>query len=204
MSTIGTWVAKKAGPSDLVLIYISTAGTPAKSTGADQIFLCAFDTTPESLFASGIDASRLPAMIRDRCHAQRVILMIDASYSGGTIAHVGKAGDFSRLSSEHSEFQDWGGTGQATLCSSESDQRSYECKTKSNSAFTFQFMQSARKLGKAATLRQIFDETAAAVRTEVESERHTKQTPIANFSGDAAQLQIAAPVMPAGSEAKSK
>lgn len=203
MSALGVWTAKNAQPADLVVVYISTAGTAAKSDVEGGNFLCAFDTKPENLYDTGISAAQLPADIRKRCLSNKLVLIIDASYSGSAIASS-DAERVASLSNQHSKFQDWGGAGQATLCSSQSDQRSYECKTKSNSAFTFQFMQSARKLGKDATLRQIFDETAAAVGTEVESERHAKQTPVAKFSGDAAQIQIATPPASANSSEQSK
>ncbi len=191
------WLPTVASPEDLVVVYISTAGTAAGSDGAGLNYLCAYDTMPDKLFSTGIDAASLYQSIQQRCHAHRVILIVDASYSGGAAAEGSSA------ARAHSKMQDWGGAGRAILCSSQPNQRSYECKTKSNSAFTYQFMQAARQLGKKASLEETFDAAAANVATEVSAERQATQTPVASFSGDAGQLQIAAPGAPKGSETQS-
>ncbi len=194
-----TWLPQVASPADLVVVYISTAGTASGSDGAGLNYLCAYDTLPDKLFSTGIDAASLYHSIQARCHAHRLVLIVDASYSGGAAESGGSV-----AKQGHSKMQDWGGAGRAILCSSQSNQRSYECKTKSNSAFTYQFMQAARKLGKTASLKETFDVAAATVATEVSAERQATQTPVASFSGAAGQLQIAAPGAPKGSEAQSK
>lgn len=180
------WLPRLAHPNDLVLIFISTHGSPSQADLEGLNYLVMHNTDPESLYATGLPLSDLAAAIKQRVHANRVVLIIDACHSGAAdtakgIVRVGNV-DSAALSQ---------GTGQLIICSSQPNQVSWESKRYQNGVFTHQLIE-ALKAGK-PTLTQAFERLKESVQTEVLQDRSELQTAVLKSKWKGNDLVISAP-----------
>ena len=79
LATIGDrWLPRVAHPDDLVVVYISSHGSPADLDVGGVNYIVAHDTDPESLYATGIPIQDLMRIIKARVHCERVVIILDA------------------------------------------------------------------------------------------------------------------------------
>lgn len=167
------WLPHVAEPDDLVVIFISTHGSPSSIDAAGMNYIVAFDTNKESLFATGINIQELAQVIKQRVHSDRVVVILDACHSGAAkTADKGIARAQSNFSL--SELQ---GTGQLVICSSDSNQVSWEGKTYENGVFTKHLIESLKQQGAGTRLGAALKALKEKVQTEVLRERGELQTP---------------------------
>ncbi|MBK8223581.1 MAG: caspase family protein [Candidatus Obscuribacter sp.] len=76
------WLPRVANPDDLVLIFVSSHGSPSKVDLNGVNYLVAHNTDKNSLYATGVPMQDLMRMIKDRVHSDRVVLMIDPEFLG--------------------------------------------------------------------------------------------------------------------------
>ena len=180
------WLPRLAHPNDLVLIFISTHGSPSQADLEGLNYLVMHNTDPESLYATGLPLSDLAAAIKQRVHSNRVVLIIDACHSGAAdtakgLTRVGNI-DSAALSQ---------GTGQLIICSSMPNQVSWESKRYQNGVFTHQLIEALRA-GK-PTLSQAFERLKESVQTEVLQDRSELQTAVLKSKWKGNDLIISAP-----------
>ncbi len=147
-----------------------------------------YDTKPDSLYATGLPIQDLAATIRQRVHADRVVLIIDACHSGS--AETGKG--ITRTGNVDSAALSQG-SGQLVICSSKPNEISWESKRYQNGVFTHQLIEALRKNSGRAKLGSVFSQLKESVIAEVLSDRKELQTPIlkSKWSGD--ELILSAP-----------
>jgi uncharacterized caspase-like protein len=179
------WLPRVARTEDLVVIYISTSGSPSKQDNFGANYLGAYDTNPNELFTTGIPLQNFLRVLRDRTHAKRIVAIVDASYSGAATEEAIKKGNFN-LDDGASKSDI------ALICSCSSDQQSWESKQTANSVFTKQLIKALRT-GNAATIGEAFDNLSNAVKQEVKSDRDREQSPVGKFSGAGRAIVINAP-----------
>lgn len=75
-SALGTWLAKSAGPNDIVYIYFSGHGYVEREF--NESYLLAVDSDLSDVYGSGISISSLEYLLDRRIKARRVLLMQDA------------------------------------------------------------------------------------------------------------------------------
>lgn len=174
LSVIGdTWLPRVANPDDLVVIYISSHGSPADMDVGGVNYLVAHDTNSECLYATGIPLQDLMRIIKRRVHCDRVVMILDACHSGAASAdskdlyRTGNV-DASRMVA---------GTGQLVIASSKPDQVSWEGKSYENGVFTRHLIDSLKLKGNQTKLGQAFDDMKDKVQQEVLMERGQLQTP---------------------------
>ncbi len=180
------WLPRLAHPNDLVLIFISTHGSPSQADLEGLNYLVMHNTDPDSLYATGLPLSDLAAAIKQRVHSNRVVLIIDACHSGAAdtakgLTRVGNI-DSAALSQ---------GTGQLIICSSMPNQVSWESKRYQNGVFTHQLIEALRA-GK-PTLSQAFERLKESVQTEVLQDRAELQTAVLKSKWKGNDLIISAP-----------
>src|SRR5262249_15310147 len=78
------WLPHVANPDDLVVIFISSHGSPATMDVAGINYLVSHDTDPENLFVTGIPMQDFVQTIKKRVHSDRVVVFLDACHSGAT------------------------------------------------------------------------------------------------------------------------
>jgi tetratricopeptide (TPR) repeat protein len=183
------WLPHVANPDDLVLIYISSHGSPSEMDVVGVNYLLAYDTDVDNLLASGLPMQDLTGVIKTRVHSDRVVVVLDACHSGG--AEPGAKG-LKRTTNVDADAVAQG-TGQLVISSSSTSQVSWESKKYENSVFTRCLIESLRKNGNATTLGEAFKTMQDEVRTEVLQERGVLQEPVLKSRWKGSELRISVP-----------
>ncbi len=183
------WLPRVVHPDDLVVVYISTHGSPSDVDLGGINYLVAWDTDPDSLYASGLPMQDLMRLIKGRLRSDRVMMVLDACYSGnvnpqGKGLHRGGNLDVDEIVQ---------GTGQLVISSSEANQVSWECKDGNNSVFTKHLMAALRLKGDKTTLGDAFRSLRERVEDEVQRERGKVQIPVLKSQWEGSELMLAVP-----------
>jgi hypothetical protein len=189
MAEIGDkWLPRLAHPNDLVLIFLSSHGSPSQMDLEGLNYLVMHNTDPKSLYATGLPLQDLANAIRQRVHANRVVIIIDACHSGAanTSKGITRTGNFDSNALAQ-------GSGQLVICSSAPNQLSWESKRYQNGVFTRQLIQTLHSSGAKFGLRRIFEDTKEAVLNEVLLDRQEKQTPVLKSKWQGDDLMLTAP-----------
>lgn len=182
------WLPFVARPDDLVVVFISTHGSPESLDVAGVNYLLAHDTDLDSLYATGIPLQDLMHMVKTRIHSDRVLLVLDACHSGA--AGVDAKG-MRRVGNVNADAIAQG-TGQLVITSSKPNQVSWESKQASNSVFTRHLISALRSNGQSTTLGAAFQRLREGVETEVLRDRGILQTPELKMNWHGADLILAA------------
>lgn len=189
LAVIGdTWLPRVANPDDLVVIYISSHGSPADMDVGGVNYLVAHDTNSECLYATGIPLQDLMRIIKRRVHCDRVVIILDACHSGAATADA--KGLFRSGNVDASQMV--AGTGQLVIASSKPDQISWEGKAYENGVFTRHLIESLKLKGNQTKLGVAFSDLKDRVQQEVLMDRGQLQTPElkSQWSGDDLVLSI--------------
>lgn len=168
------WLPRVANPDDLVLIYVSSHGSPSKVDLQGANYLVAHNTDKNSLYATGVNMQNLVKMIKDRVHSDRIVLMMDACHSGA--ANTAGKGIFRIGNYSADELAQ--GSGQLVICSSEPTQTSWESKRYQNGVFTHYLLEGLRQNGGMNKLGQAFKHMQEKVQEEVLRDRGELQRPL--------------------------
>jgi hypothetical protein len=190
------WLPRRAFPNDLVLVYVSSHGSPKEVDVAGENFLVAHDTKVDRLFSSGIRLEDLAPTIRKRTGCQRIVLILDACNSGA--ADVAAKGLVRNLNFDINSFA---GEGLIVISSSQADQRSWESSRYANGVFTKRLME-ALDSGSNTTLNKAFEILENAVQEEVRFDRKAFQKPLMKSKWKGSELSLS--VRPASPRQVSK
>jgi len=179
MDVLGdSWLPRVTLPADLVVIYISSHGSPSSLDVAGVNYIVAHDTDPEKLFTTGIPIQHLAETIRERVHSKRVLIVLDACHSG---AASGESKGLQRTANvDASAFAQ--GTGHAVICSSSRSESSWESKNQPNGVFTKALIDAFASKGESTKLTDAFGKLKEKVQTQVAAERGVMQTPVLEAS----------------------
>lgn len=190
LSTIGDkWLPRLAHPNDLVVIYVSTHGSPSEADIGSVNYLVAYDTAVDSLYATGIPLQDLIRIIKKRVQSNRVVLILDACHSGAAEAETKGLHRANNVDAE-SIAQ---GTGQLVLSSSSQDQQAWESKDGPNSVFTRRLLEGLQVAGPATNINQCFDYVKDKVYGDVLRERGRLQTPVMKSQWNGSGCILSAP-----------
>lgn len=190
LTTLGDkWLPRVANPDDLVVIYLSSHGSPAEADLGGVNYLVAHDTSPDELYATGIPLQDLARIIKKRVNCGRIVIILDACHSGA--ADPSAKGMF--VSSNVRADRIAEGTGQLVISSSEPDQQSWEFRSKPNSVFTHHLIDGLKIQGSMTTLKAAFEYLKEKVRADVLAERGRLQVPVLKSQWQGDDLIIGAP-----------
>lgn len=183
------WLPRVARPNDLVVIFISSHGSPSQMDNEGLNYLIAHDTDKEQLFATGLSLQNLAQTVRERVHSERVVIILDACHSGSA-----KAGPDGKSLVRIGNF-DIGqipiGKGVVLICSSKPNEISWESKNYSNGVFTRRLIESLQQKGDYTRLSEAFQYLQDQVQTEVQRDRAQIQTPVLRSAWTGDDLVIA-------------
>lgn len=163
-----------AAPGDLVVIYLSTHGSPAGADINGVNYVVAYDTQVNKMFATGIEMRQLIRIIKERVHTNRIMLVMDTCYSGaGAVGESHKG--LSRSNINPTALAQ--GSGSVVLSSSSPDQRAWESENYKNSYFTHYLIEALRTPGN-HTIDQDFAVMKQKVQTDVLKDKGELQTPV--------------------------
>lgn len=182
------WLPRLAHPNDLVMIFLSTHGSPSQADIEGLNYLVMYNTDPGSLYATGLPLEDLAAAVKHRVHANRIVLIIDACHSGAANPAKGliRRGNFD------SNFLAQG-TGQLIICSSEPNQVSWESRRYQNGVFTRQLIEALRSRSGKISLEKAFDKLKESVQSEVLQDRGELQTAVLKTRWQGSDLIISDP-----------
>lgn len=164
------WLPRVARPDDLVLIYLSSHGSPSSMDVEGANYVVAYDTHKERLYATGIPIQEFAHIIKQRVHSNRVVLILDACHSGA--AKTDEKGLYRSNNFDATQVAE--GTGQLVICSSAPSQVSWESKRYENGVFTHHLIEGLRKNPKFSDTYNYLKEN---VQAEVLEDRAELQTP---------------------------
>lgn len=182
------WLPRLAHPNDLVVIFVSTHGSPSAADIEGLNYLVMYNTDPNSLYATGLPMADLAAAIKQRVHSNRVVLIIDACHSGAANPDskgLERKGNFDSTALAQ-------GTGQLIICSSMPNQVSWESKRYANGVFTRQLIEALRSKP-TLTLGQAFNKLKDSVQSEVLQDRSELQTAVLKSKWRGSDLIISTP-----------
>jgi uncharacterized caspase-like protein len=182
------WLPRVAEPDDLVIIYVSSHGSPQTMDVGGISYLLAHNTDKESLYATGIPVQDLARMIKERVHCQRIIVILDACHSGAAKAE--EKGVFRSHNINADAVSQ--GTGQLVICSSEPNQVSWESASYPNGVFTRHLIDGLKQKGEYTNLGEAFEYVRDKVKTQVLRERGELQQPVlrSKWQGDGLKLSV--------------
>jgi hypothetical protein len=199
MSELGSkWLPRVAMPDDLVVIFISTHGSPAEMDLQGVNYIVAHDSEPDDLYTTAIEMQDLVSTVSRRVHAKRLVFFLDSCHSGA--ANAGAKGIKRATNIDLAKVPL--GTGQIVISSSQSDQVSWELKDRPNGAFTYCLLDVLRKQRDEA-VPQVFTSLQDRVQQTVLRERGVLQTPVlkSTWKGRPVSLAVAAANPHAGLDA---
>ncbi|MBZ0185491.1 MAG: caspase family protein [Candidatus Obscuribacterales bacterium] len=171
-----TWLPHAAGPNDLVLIYMSSHGSPSQMDNEGFNYLVAHDTQKDQLYATGIRLENLADTIKERVHCDRTVIILDACHSGAAKAKTGGKSIVRQGNFDIGEIPM--GKGLMLICSSQPQEVSWESKKYENGVFTKQLMDGFKYRGDYTRLGEAFTYMKDKVQEEVLRDRGQLQTPV--------------------------
>ncbi|MBV9759760.1 MAG: caspase family protein [Acidobacteriaceae bacterium] len=193
------WIARQAGPSDLVLVFIATHGTSrTKDTVGHLNYILASDTLntdEDTLFGTALPMTDISEIVRSRIQARRTVLLIDTCHSEGAGAKLLRAAAPSKDMMDSMKA----GVGRALIAASGEKQSSYESDELENGVFTHYFIEGLKRQNGQSPLSAIFAYVSDQVPKQVEEEKHAMQTPVMFRSDQGSEIVIGVPA--AGSAA---
>lgn len=172
-----SWLPRVSLPDDLVVIFISSHGSPSDLDVAGVNYVVAHDTNPDKLFTTGIPIQTLAQTIKDRVHSKRVLVILDACHSGG----AGESKGLIRSSNVDASAIAQG-TGHMVICSSAKSEASWESKKYPNGVFTHTLIEALQSKGTNTKLTEAFGSLKTGVQQQVAAERGVMQTPVLEMS----------------------
>lgn len=168
-----SWLPRVALPDDLVVVFISSHGSPADMDVRGSNFIVTYDTNPDHLYATGLSLMEIAVSLKDRVHTGRSILILDACHS----AADNDSGKGLNRVLNFDVNQVAQGSGSIVLSSSEKSQRSWESKKYQNGVFTHTLMDALLSKGEGTKLNDAFTYLKDNVQAETAAERGMLQTP---------------------------
>lgn len=189
MDVIGdSFLPHGAAPGDLVVIYLSTHGSPAGADIRGVNYVVANDSRVNKLFATGIEMRQLLRTVKERVHTNRVLLVLDTCYSG-----AGTEGSQKGLFRRNVDTEALAtASGSVVISSSSPDQQSWEADAIKNSYFTKYLLDSLRDPAVGNDLERAFNSMKDRVQSAVLKDKGAIQTPVIGGAINARGLALGA------------
>ena len=191
VATMGeSWLKRVADPNDLIVVYVSSHGTPAKKEVGGTNFIVPYEANIDNVVLTGIPMQWLTVGLKEMLHCRRLVLIMDVCHSGAaatsdepiSMGGITTGGDSSAKSLRRVEGINMEkvalGSGQIVITSSGSDQISWESAHYPNSVFTRQLIEGLRVKGDRTTIGDAYEYMRKKVEEEVLRDRAQIQTPV--------------------------
>lgn len=161
LSAVGSsWLGRLAGPDDLVIIYIATNGFPTTDGNA---YLCTYNCALDNVYATCLSMRTLMDTLRQNVHCNRMVLVVQACYSGVAQLESGAKALLSNYNFDPEKLAI--GKGHVVISSSQPDQVSW------GNVFTTNLVKALREDDGLIPLDRAFERARDA------TERETSTTP---------------------------
>lgn len=184
-----SWLPRVVMPGDLVVIFISTHGTPSSRDAGGKNYIVAYDTNRDRLYSEGVEMNGLATQIKERVKTDRVLILMDTCYSGAAVAGARGAEQGANFDPQVIAQ----GTGRLVLSSSSPDERSWEGAGYQNGIFTKNLIDALRKNNKQVDVLTAFDDVKKNVQWEAQSNFGASQTPVLGGNWEGVKLVLSTP-----------
>lgn len=206
-----------AQPDDLVVVYLSSHGSPRDVDPNGVSYVVVHDTNLDdaaTLYATSLQMIDLVQQINREVKARRVVLILDTCFSGDALTSLdaGSGGTAARgfsapvpLNKAAEDAQALGppafsaafqnltiGYGRAVITASRANQESWESAKLRNGYFTHYLLDALRTSHGAERLDQLFPQVRSLVSTHVKAEVGASQDPSYEFSEGAGTIVLGA------------
>jgi uncharacterized caspase-like protein len=190
------WLARSAQPDDLVVIFVSSHGSPREMDSREVNYIVTRDTVvrpQDSLFATALGMVELTQVVRTRILARRTVILLDTCHSG---AAAGKQTGTEHIA-EGSVSPDTldairQGAGRAIISSSQEGESSYENAEGQNGYFTFYLLQAMHRDNGKDSIQKVFEYVHDQVSKSVQAKFSMAQNPVLTRSDGNADIVIGA------------
>lgn len=178
-------------PGDLVVIFVSTHGTPARKDKGGRNYIVAYDTDANKLYGTGVDMDELYKRLKNEVKTDRLLIVMDTCYSGGGVP--GAKGEHAPANFDASEIAQ--GSGHLVISSSSPDQRSWESRASQNGIFTKYLLETLRTRSGKIDVKTAFADVQKKVGWEVQNAFGEKQTPQLGGKWEGRELILSVPAV---------
>jgi len=216
-------VSKHALPEDMVVIFLSTHGTPGRMDVEGVGYLVTYDTLADSLYATAFNMSELVMAVNRRIKAKTVVTLADACYSANSFKSIrflelkGAKDLVVESASENIpqemvksalETEGFGmgqstvqalssGTGRVFITSSRASERSWESDQLEHGFFTYYLLKILKQNKGMISVQKAFDYLAEELPQAVMKEKGYPQNPVIGMASVHGDIFLG--VEPAGS-----
>jgi hypothetical protein len=146
--TLGTHLKRVAGTNDMVIIYFAGHGATERDAGSPdgdglEKYLLAYDTDPSDLFSSAMPMRDI-AHIFNRIRSERLVLIVDACYSGASGGRTFSIGGIRANLSDNFFNRIASGRGKIIISASAANEVSVEKDELGHGVFTYYLMEGLR------------------------------------------------------------
>ncbi|HEY6766145.1 MAG TPA: caspase family protein [Candidatus Sulfotelmatobacter sp.] len=191
------WLARNSQPDDLVVIFVSSHGSPRELDSREVNYIVTRDTEvkpQDALFATALGMVELTQVVRSRILARRTAILLDTCHSGAA------AGSKTAGAEELAEGSVSGdtldairqGTGRAIISSSQAGESSYENDEAQNGYFTFYLIQALRQSNGMDPIQKVYGYVHDQVSKSVQTKFNVAQNPVLTRSDGDADIVIGA------------
>ena len=184
------WLRTNAGPSDLVVVYLASHGSPREFDPGGVSYVILHDTdvsTAESTYASALQMIDLVEDLTRDLRAARVVLVLDTCFSGdATRLRLGRG--LTLFAPALAAMT--GVSGRVILTAATGEQASFESPQRKNGYFTYFLVDALRRGQGQWPMTQLFDYVRTNVSQTVQRELNAAQTPVMSGSGDVGGLRL--------------
>lgn len=186
------WLARSAGPDDLVVVYIAAHGSPREVDTAGVSYIITNDTDigtdvnnpdVDSLYATALPMVDVANAVATRVRAERTAIFLDTCYSGNAtdkrLMLPGIAsGSISPTTLDHIKQ----GSGRMIFTASGVNEESLESDAIKHGYFTYYLVQALEQQSGAIPLSQAFTYVQQHVHMRAQTEAHAEQNPVLSRS----------------------
>jgi hypothetical protein len=194
------WLRERVKPEDLVVIYVSTHGSPKTMDTLGVSYIIANDTElepPEKLYSSSYQMVDFVEDLNRDIPAKRLAVFIDTCHSGAAIRQAQTVDNESpdSVTGFSGAFRSFElGPGRAVLTASRAEEESWESSRIENGYFTHYLIEAMRRQNGMSTVQELADYVREHVKAAVESDLHHSQTPVFGASEQGGAIVLGAPV----------
>jgi uncharacterized caspase-like protein len=204
------WLARSAGPDDVVVVYMATHGSSRDLDTAGVNYILTHDTVvgpsldPDELYATALPMVDIANAIATRVKAGRAAIFLDTCFSGNAAVQNAKLiapGIKNAAPSKQMLDHIKQGSGRMVFAASGTEQESLESDTLKHGFFTYYLVQALRQEGGSAPLSKIFDYTQQHVIQTVSTEFkqfNLQQNPVMSRSEDNTDFALSPAAAAAG------
>jgi len=183
------WIARSAGRNDLIVIYLSSHGTPRQADigGVNYIYTADTEVTDQdSLFATALPMVDVVDVVRTRVQARRAVVFLDTCHSGEAVGAGIKPSSVNAATLDRLTQ----GVGRVIIASSQADQESYESRSIRHGFFTYNLIRALKQDNGLDDIDKVYAFVRDQVSKQVMAEKHQPQTPVMSKGAQAAEIVI--------------